>query len=469
MIDESLRALVDRSGNLQELIRPLQGPLNDPRPDDDFLNAIGLDDERLRLLTHAISVAGRVQNIRWNWVRGPSDKSPMELTAWTTGPRSTDPIEMHIQVGKPELMTPPRHPQDVSASDFRDAVIDIADAGALGFAILNNAGGWRLEWLNHGGADLLGQPRERLIGGPPVPIDPARWQGRQHMTEHVISWVKPGGQLIRLGVRMSMGDVRGKPRIFLFFRDVTQEETDRDAVERTSRRLRIANENLTIYAAALGHDLRAPLRSISYNIDMRSRDKDRSPEKDAELTKGIKQQVERMNHIINGLVDCIQVQDVLDPKPVDLNKILHDVQAELEMAILENDARITADDLPEVMGDATRLMRLFSNLLGNALKYRGEDAPHIRITAQTDALDWRIGVHDNGKGFTNEEAQSMFELFRRGDDLDAPGSGIGLALCKRVVEAHGGRMWAEGVPGRGSSFWFTLPGVQSQHYSRADA
>jgi light-regulated signal transduction histidine kinase (bacteriophytochrome) len=125
--------------------------------------------------------------------------------------------------------------------------------------------------------------------------------------------------------------------------------------------------------------------------------------------------------------------------------------------IEECGATIEIGDLPDVTADRTQIVMVFQNLIGNALKYRREVAPHIRIAAQLDGIHWHISIKDNGQGFNPEYSTGIFEPFKRLHGPTIAGSGIGLATCKRVVERLGGRIWADSIKGEGAVFHFTLP------------
>lgn len=146
---------------------------------------------------------------------------------------------------------------------------------------------------------------------------------------------------------------------------------------------------------------------------------------------------------------------------VSLETVLRNAKQNLQMAIIECRPAITQDPLPLVDCDPGKLAQVFQNLLSNAMKFRKPDEPlAIHISAALEALTWKITVKDNGIGFEQEFADRIFVVFQRLHEIGAyPGTGIGLAICKRIVEAHGGRIWAESQPGAGSAFHFTLPAI----------
>lgn len=172
----------------------------------------------------------------------------------------------------------------------------------------------------------------------------------------------------------------------------------------------------------------------------------------------------RMQRLINDLLQYARVG--AGPKPVEpvaTEAVLAATLANLTVAIKESRAVITHDDLPLVGGNLTELVQLFQNLVGNALKFRGSEPPRIHVSAERDKEMWRFSVRDNGIGIDPQYFERIFIIFQR---LHAaaqyPGTGIGLALCKKIVEWHDGRIWVESEPGKGSVFYFTLPVVNGK-------
>jgi light-regulated signal transduction histidine kinase (bacteriophytochrome) len=142
----------------------------------------------------------------------------------------------------------------------------------------------------------------------------------------------------------------------------------------------------------------------------------------------------------------------------DCNAVLQASLVNLEAAIQESGAVIEHSQLPQVIADGSLIQQVFQNLIGNAIKFRGPQPPAIRVSAETQGKEWVFSVADNGIGIAAEQAENVFVIFRRlHGRAEYPGNGIGLAICKKIIEQHGGRIWIESEPGRGSTFRFTLP------------
>ncbi|MGD1000287.1 MAG: ATP-binding protein [Candidatus Brocadiia bacterium] len=237
------------------------------------------------------------------------------------------------------------------------------------------------------------------------------------------------------------------------------EHLEQRVAERT-RELQRSNEELEQFAYVASHDLQEPLRSVTSMVQMLA--KRYSGKLDADADDFIKYAVggaSRMKQLICDLLAYSHVGTrTQDRKPADCSLIVDHVLAGLRVAIKESGALVTRDPLPTVMADAVQFAQLFQNLVGNAIKFRSEKPPRIHISAQKRKGDWLFSVSDNGIGIDPKHAARIFVIFQRlHTPEEYPGTGIGLAICKKIVERHGGTIWTESKPGEGAIFHFTMP------------
>jgi two-component system, chemotaxis family, sensor kinase Cph1 len=223
-----------------------------------------------------------------------------------------------------------------------------------------------------------------------------------------------------------------------------------------------SNIELDAFAYAVSHDLQEPVRTIRAYAQLLSRRNGKHLDDGGrELLNTIESGAVRMSNLITALLAYGQVGGSVKREsiPVNLGDVLRWVFLNLDESIRSSSAEITYDELPTVTGDPEQLTRLFQNLVGNAIKYRRpSQTPRIRVWASRAGTNWRINVQDNGQGFDEADADFIFGAFKRLHGQEVPGTGIGLALCRRIVENHGGRIWAESKgKGQGASFCFTLP------------
>jgi light-regulated signal transduction histidine kinase (bacteriophytochrome) len=223
------------------------------------------------------------------------------------------------------------------------------------------------------------------------------------------------------------------------------------------------NGELRQFAYAASHDLREPLRTISvYSELLKSENAVHLTyrnDKAAEYLQFISASARRMSQLVDSLLEYSCVADAAgeSPVPVPFHQTLQTTLANLSGSIADNEAVITYDRLPNIMGKEIHFAQLLQNLIGNALKYRGPESPRIHVAAKEDENAWVFSVSDNGQGIAPAYREQIFELFARLHGHEYPGAGIGLATCKKVVERYGGRIWVESEVGRGSTFFFTLP------------
>lgn len=223
-----------------------------------------------------------------------------------------------------------------------------------------------------------------------------------------------------------------------------------------------SNDDLRQFAYAASHDLKEPMRTIaSYTQLLVQRYPDRLDADGQEFLRYVVDAVRRMDTLLSDLLTYSQH---LGPKaavfqPVDVQGVLAGVLMNLHAAIVESGAAVTHDSMPaDVNSDFAQLSQVLQNLLSNALKYRRRDVkPEIHISSQEKDDEWIFSVKDNGVGISPEYRDQVFGIFKRLHGRDYPGTGMGLAICKKIIERHGGRIWVESEAGAGSTFFFTIP------------
>jgi PAS domain S-box-containing protein len=244
-------------------------------------------------------------------------------------------------------------------------------------------------------------------------------------------------------------------------RDVTRQHEEQEVLRRFAEELQRSNEELQRFAYVASHDLQEPLRSVvSFSQLLERRLADSGDPDVREFLGFIIEGGLRMQALIRDLLRLSRIETTARPaEPTDTGRVVVGVLTALETPIREAEATVTVGTLPVVMADEAQLGQVFANLIGNALKYRRPDTPlEVRIRAERVGPSWRFAVSDTGIGIEREYFDRIFVIFQRLHTRDAyPGTGIGLAVVKRIVERHGGRVGVESVPGEGSTFYFTMP------------
>jgi signal transduction histidine kinase len=232
-------------------------------------------------------------------------------------------------------------------------------------------------------------------------------------------------------------------------------------LQKAMQELKRSNSELETFAYVASHDLQEPLRMItSYLQLLEQRYKGRLDKDALEFIAYAVDGSNRMKQLIDGLLSYSRVGTRgKEFASTDCESVLNQVLYNLQFAIEENEAEITHDPLPNVMADDTQLAQLFQNLVSNAIKFHGLKTPRVHVRAMKKGNEWIFSVKDNGIGIEPEFFEQIFVIFRRLESREKfAGSGIGLAVCKRIVERHGGRIWLESQPGEGTNFFFSLPG-----------
>jgi light-regulated signal transduction histidine kinase (bacteriophytochrome) len=236
-------------------------------------------------------------------------------------------------------------------------------------------------------------------------------------------------------------------------------EQERHRLEVARQALQRSNEELRQFAYVASHDLQEPLRTVaSFTQLLVSRYRDPSDPETKEFVSLIVDGVERMSVLINDLLEYSHtgVHKTLPTEPASAEAALNEVLFSLSAAIQESGATITHDTLPSVWLESRSVVQLLQNLIGNAIKYRGQNPLHVHVSAELQGDDWLFTVRDNGIGIAPQYHERIFGIFKRLHGKEIPGTGIGLAICQRIVEWHGGRIWVESELGTGAAFRFTL-------------
>ncbi len=262
-------------------------------------------------------------------------------------------------------------------------------------------------------------------------------------------WVEAVGALTR-------GD--DGPRVDGLIEDVTGRKTAAEEEARRSDQLRVLNEELQRFTSIASHELKEPVRMMERHAMLLKEDfADRLGESGNELVETVAESARRLRALVDDLLALSRAEARdLRRERVGADGPLDRALADLQDVVEETGARVERATLPVVEADPLQLSQVFRNLLSNACKFHGPEPPRVRVSASRGAREWVFSVRDNGIGIDPADAEAVFGMFTRLHP-EIPGSGIGLALCRRIVERHGGRIWVDSAPGRGSNFCFSLP------------
>jgi PAS domain S-box-containing protein len=321
-----------------------------------------------------------------------------------------------------------------------------------------------VRWNSQRGEYGPGTPEEHVAGRVALVTKPE---------PHYIERKRPDGTVV---------EIRGNPMpsggFVTTYTDVTQRKAFEDTLEANAKRLeeyaqelKKSNTELEQFAYVASHDLQEPLRMVGSYCQMLQRRYKGKLDKDADEFIGFAVEgALRMQQMINDLLTYSRVgrngKGLVD---IAVEDVVKSAVANLQASIAESDAKVTWDPLPTLRGEKVQLLQLFQNLIGNAVKFRADDRPlEVRVSAQQEADSWHFTVKDTGIGIEAQYLDRIFLIFQRlHDRTKYKGTGIGLAVCKKVVEHHGGRIWVESEPGEGTTFHFTLSGSGPQQRKEA--
>lgn len=317
--------------------------------------------------------------------------------------------------------------------------------------------------------DLLHRRPETLVGSRLRDVIPGLHVGR---TGSELAVRRRDGTIVPVEVRQeAIGQVGSDPadgRHVVVVRDVTDRVLAADAAERArdalaahARELERSNRDLEEFAEVAAHDLSEPVRVVGGFASLLRKQYDESGRIDGDAVRhldAISAAAERMLACVGGLLDVARVRSEAGPLvPVDLGCVFDDAMANLEVVLRESHARVDVGDLPVVCGDHTQLVRVAQNLIANAVRFaHPEQPPRISVKAEPDGRYWAIHVSDDGIGIAASQQVRIFAMFKRGHETRGEGSGIGLAVCRRILDLHGGDITVRSTEGRGSTFTFRL-------------
>jgi PAS domain S-box-containing protein len=341
----------------------------------------------------------------------------------------------------------------------------------------------RIHLFNRGAEEIFGYTAAEVLGQPLELLIPERYRELHH-AEHLPHFARAHASSRRMGERgevfgrrkngeefpaevsISRVEVDGRRMYNAVVRDVTERKRAEEALRARGEALARSNAELEQFAYVASHDLQEPLRMVaSYTQLLARRYQGKlDPQADTYIRFAV-DGAQRMQALINDLLALSRVgTQQRAMRPVDTARVIANVLKWLGSALEESGGTVEVEGaLPTVLGDAGQLEQLFQNLVANALKFRRPDvAPRVVVRAvrasDADGAPWQFTVRDNGIGFEPQFADQIFVVFQRlHTRTEYPGTGVGLAICRKIVERHGGTIWAEATPGEGAAFHFTLP------------
>ncbi len=327
------------------------------------------------------------------------------------------------------------------------------------------------QWVDFTGVPMsqhVGEGWNRLLHPDDQPRALAAWQAavegrapydleyRVRGRDGHYAWFKVLGKPIR--------DAEGHiVRWFGVAANIDAIKKNEEELRRMAEDLRRSNRDLEQFAYVASHDLQEPLRqTAAFTGLLRDRYQDKLDEQGRQYCNFVIEGAQRMQDLVKGLLEYSRVDSRgAVPEPADSREAVQAAISSLRTSIEESGAQISIGELPAVQADKCQLMQVFQNLLGNAIKFRSDRPPLIEVGASSNEEHWLFWVKDNGIGLDEKYREKIFIIFQRlHTRVEIPGAGIGLSICKKIVESHGGRIWVESRPGEGATFFFTVPAVR---------
>jgi PAS domain S-box-containing protein len=323
---------------------------------------------------------------------------------------------------------------------------------------------------------VFGYAREELIGQPVEVLVPDELRTihtadrEKYLTQPRTRPMGVGLELFgrrkdgsNLPVEISLSPLHSESETLIvsIIRDITSRKQAEERLRASAAELERSNRELEQFAYVASHDLQEPLRMVASYTQLLARRYQGKLDTDADEFIGFAVDgARRMQELINDLLTYSRAGSrALEPRTVEANSAVDRVIGDLGEAIRDSGASVTRDDLPAVRADPTQLEQLFQNLIANGIKFRRPDVPpEVHVSAARSGAAWSFAVRDNGIGIEPQYLDRIFVLFQRlHSRAEYPGTGIGLAICKKIVERHGGTMSVQSAPGQGTTFEFTLP------------
>ena len=328
------------------------------------------------------------------------------------------------------------------------------------------------------GRDIIGERcfaalygAEAPCAGCPAPMALATGQEQRTIAPFPIDNPRQWLHLKAFPMRNTRGELT---HIIEVARDITEQQQTKLQLEEYAAKLERSNADLQQFATIVSHDLQTPLRMVTNFLGLLEKQYRASLAAEAqEYIDFAATNARQMSILIHDLLQYSRIHGRgQEPAPVDTAPVLANILRALQFQISDCGAELTHDSLPVVCADATQVSQLFQNLLGNALKFRRPNVPpriHLAVDRQGDK--WQFAVRDNGIGIAPEYHEHIFTIFQRGAQAhndEYEGTGVGLAICQKIVERHGGRIWVESAEGQGTTFYFTLPAAPKEPKQTAE-